>query len=125
MSSHDPGKSEMTTDIAVIRGVLPRNGPKHLARLMAVPVETARHWYYKHLSAVRRRELALALLTEMDAQDARRATWREHLQCVAGENGEVGGVLAGAVAEAARAREAGAAAGEVRRGVECADRGAP
>src|SRR5690348_69816 len=81
----------MPSDESVIRGVLPRNGPKLLARLMSVPVETARHWYYRTLSAARRQELALRLLDELDRQDRIRAAYREHLCRMVDFNEEMAG----------------------------------
>lgn len=107
MSSHKPGEP-VTTHEAVIRAVLPRNGPKLLSRLIDSPIETARHYYYKHLSAARRREVALALLAEMDEQDRKREALRQHLQSMAGTPNEVGGNIAGATVQPDRRTEAGA-----------------
>lgn len=116
MSSPKPGETTVTTtNEAVIRAVLPRNGPKLLARLLDSPIETARHWYYKHLSASRRREVALALLAEMDRQDAERANLRLQLRTIASEQGdaEVGRDLAGATVQHDRCTEAGATPAEL------------
>jgi hypothetical protein len=74
----NPGERGVT-DESIIRAALPYHGPKRLARLMAVPIETARHWYYKHMSSARRRELAMALLAEMDAQEVERGAVRRRL----------------------------------------------
>ena len=80
MHTHNSGKPPVN-DGSVIRAVLPAggNGPKRLARLMSVPVETARCWYYRHLSSSRRREVAAALLAEMDKQDVERSALRRRL----------------------------------------------
>ena len=67
------------SDAAAIRTVLPRNTVKRLARLMGVPFETAKHWTYKRVSSARRRELARALLAEMDAEDVDRGAVRRRL----------------------------------------------
>ncbi len=88
MSSPNLGESSDVTDESVIRGVLPQHGPKRLARLVGVPIETARSWYYRHLSAARRRQVALALLAEMDAQDMRRIELRRRLGEMVGGGGE-------------------------------------
>ena len=85
MSSHDPGEGHVT-DESVIRAALPYHGPKRLATLMAVPVETARHWYYKRLSSARRKELAQALLDEMDRQEVQRSALRRRLAQWASED---------------------------------------
>lgn len=104
MNTPKPGKDDpmTTTDQAVMRGVLSRNAPKRLARLMSVSVETARCWLYRTLSASRRREIALALIAELDAEDRRRAAYRQHLVDMAGEDGPVAGSLDGTASEQAR-----------------------
>jgi hypothetical protein len=66
-------------DATVIRGVLPRHSVKHVSRLLGVPIGTAHEWLYRRLSATRRRELADALLAEMDKQDVERSALRRRL----------------------------------------------
>ncbi len=115
MSSHRTYEPDVT-DQALIREVFPAHGPKLLARLMAVPVNTAHHWLYVHLSASRRRELALKLLAELDQQDRRRADVRQQLETIAyGERGEVGGARAGEAAGDAAMPPTSTPAGEVGR----------
>lgn len=72
---------------AAIRAVWPRDTMKLLARSMDVPLDTARHWLYREMSAKRRRELALALLAEMDAQEVGRSALRRRLAEWAGDVG--------------------------------------
>jgi hypothetical protein len=68
------------TDSEIIRGVYPRHTLKQLARATGAPIDTVRHWVYRHLSSDRRRELATELLAEMDRQDAEdRQTIRRRL----------------------------------------------
>lgn len=62
-----------------IRAVCPRHSMKWLARTLGVPLDTARHWLYRHFNGVQRKELAKALLKEMDEQDAGRSTLRRTL----------------------------------------------
>jgi hypothetical protein len=90
MDTPETGDLPQMNDQAIMRGVLPHNGPKRLSRLMSVPVETARCWFYRNLSSSRRRELALRLLAELDEQDRQRAAIREHLERMAGKDVEVG-----------------------------------
>ena len=84
----------LLSDQDILRAVLPHATAKRLARLMGAPLETARCWLYRNLSASRRQEIARALLAELDAEDARRALLREHLVRMVGEDGvgAVGGV---------------------------------
>jgi hypothetical protein len=112
MYSPNPCEKDMS-DEAVVRAVLPRNGPKHLARLLAVPLETARHWYYRNLSAGRRREVALALLAELDAQDRQRAALRNDLLNMVGQD-EMAGAGAGAVMQESRGAGVGATTSGIR-----------
>lgn len=63
-------RDDSVTDAALIRAVLRPHATKRLARLMDVPVRTAKHWLYYGPAAARRRELALILLAEMDREDA-------------------------------------------------------
>jgi len=90
VSSYKVEESEKpVTDQSLIREVFPSHGPKRLAHLMMVPVNTARHWCYRRLSAARRHELALMLLAEMNEQDRRRAEVRRQLEAIAhGESAE-------------------------------------
>lgn len=67
-------------DGELIRAVLPRNTMKQLARMMNVPIDTARHWLYRNLSNARRQELAEKLLKQLDDDDRRRAAARQTLQ---------------------------------------------
>jgi hypothetical protein len=92
------------TEAATIRAVYPAHTMKSLARLMGVPIDTARTWLYRHLCAARRRELALALIAELDRQDIERAVVRQKLNMMAGEiNAPVDRILAGPAAEQDRA----------------------
>lgn len=85
------------TDRAIMRAVLPTNGPKRLAQLLGAPIETARTWYYRTLSSSRRREIALALLKELDAENARRAAVREQLVKMVGNDDQMASSSIGAV----------------------------
>lgn len=114
MDTHRTCQSDMTNE-AVIRAVLPKHGPKRLSRIMDVPIETARGWYYRHLSVARTRDLALALLAEMDAEDQRRAAHRERLLLMAGNDGKAGGISAGAADAGDRSAKGGAPIGEMGR----------
>lgn len=67
------------TSIADVHVVWPGGGTKRLARRMDVPVGTVKDWLYRRLSSARRRELARALLDEMDAQDVERTALRRRL----------------------------------------------
>lgn len=78
MSSQQNCDSEVT-EAGVIRAVYPRHTMKRLALAMGVPLDTARHWLFRKMSASRRRELALALLAEMDAQEVERTALRRRL----------------------------------------------
>jgi hypothetical protein len=80
------------TDAALITAVLPRNTMKRLALLMGAPLDTARHWLYRHLSADRRREVCRRLLIEFDRQEAERAEIRRQLQAIVGGAEVAGGV---------------------------------
>lgn len=106
-------------DVAAIRMVFPKHPTKMLSAIMGVPIGTAREWLYRRFSASRRRELAVALLAEMDEQDRRRAALRTHLKRLAGDgdDAEMGGVLAGGSVQDDRRTEGGAPAGGVRGGV--------
>jgi hypothetical protein len=79
----------LVSDQALIREVLPNNWPKRVARLLSVPVRTAKHWVYVRVGATRRAELACELLAVMDEQDRRRAELRRQLEAMAhGESAE-------------------------------------
>jgi hypothetical protein len=52
---------------------------KRLARTMGVPLDTARHWLYRHFNTAQRKELAQALLKEMDEQEIGRSALRRRL----------------------------------------------
>lgn len=83
MASHKNCEDAGMTDADAIRAVYPRHTMKRLARAVGVPLDTARHWLYRHLSADRRREVATALLAEWDEEDRRRAVCREYLERMA------------------------------------------
>lgn len=86
MDTHISYESPNMTDAEVIRAVFPRHTTKHLARMMNVPLDTARHWLYRTLSAARRREVALALLKKWDEEDRQRAACRQFLEKMAKSN---------------------------------------
>jgi hypothetical protein len=90
MAQPKTGRKDVS-DQSVIQAVLPSagNGPKRLARLMRVPIETARLWYYKSLSSYRRAEVALILLQEFDKETAGRPEIRRRLCVMAGLVNEV------------------------------------
>lgn len=79
-----PKTGEPVTDQSLIRAVFPKDAPKRIARLMAVPLETARHWCYRNLSDARRHELALKLLQQLDEDDRRRQEVRQQLKRIVG-----------------------------------------
>ncbi len=82
MSSHK--KCELLMNArALVREVFPTNGAKRLARLMGVPLDTAKHWMYRNLSNARRRELAEKLLLQLDEDDRRRDETRRTLRRIA------------------------------------------
>lgn len=66
-------------EAAAVRAVMPRNTMKRLARMLNMPLDTARHNLYRRFSAARRQELARALLAEMDQQDVERTALRRRL----------------------------------------------
>jgi hypothetical protein len=67
------------TEAGAIRGVYPASAMKRLARLMDVPIDTARHWLYRNFNPAQRQQLARALLVEMDRQDVERTALRRRL----------------------------------------------
>lgn len=71
--------TDMIDEAAAIRAVYPRHTMKALARLLGMPIDTARHSLYRRFSSARRRELATALLAEMDAQEVERSAVRRRL----------------------------------------------
>src|SRR5436305_12986366 len=86
MSSHKT--VELVSAAAeAIHAVFPRHPVKRLARLLGLPLGTAHEWCYRHLSSARRRELARALLREMDEQDVARTALRRQLATWAAEIG--------------------------------------
>ena len=97
-----PKKGESVTSTAAIDGALARHWPKRLARRLGVPLETARFWIYKGMPDARRREIARALLAEMDALEATIAETRRRWSGVANETP---GVVAGNEAAGARAAD--------------------
>jgi hypothetical protein len=86
------GPSPMN-DQAVLQAALPHNGPKHLARLLNISIETAKHYYYRKLAGYRRAEVALAVLREFDRETLQklreRALVRRQLAEMAGLDHEV------------------------------------
>lgn len=98
---------KLVTDQAIIREVLPNNWPKRVARLLSVPVRTAKHWVYVRVGEARRAELACQLLAVMDEQDRRRAELRRQLEAMA--HGESAEGMADAVVGIARGRLGGKA----------------
>jgi hypothetical protein len=88
------------TEAELIREVFPRHSMKLLARLLDVPIDTARHLLYRKFSAARRRELALKLLRDLDEQETKRMGVRRQLQEIVndGEPGEMESALAGSPA---------------------------
>jgi hypothetical protein len=105
------------TDAALITAVFPRNTMKMLARLMGAPIDTARHWLYRHLSAERRREICARLLIEFDRQESERAEIRRQLAEIAEGTGEMACGLGfdGAQRHRHAHQHPGAAAGQERR----------
>lgn len=74
------------TDAEVLRTALPASTMKTLARVVGAPLDTARHWLYRRFNPAQRRDLAAALLAEMDRQDVRRHAARRRLaEWAAGE----------------------------------------
>lgn len=73
------------TDAELIRAVQPRDTMKWLARTTGAPIDTARHWLYRHFNPAQRRQVAKALLVEMDRQDVERSAFRRRLAEWAGE----------------------------------------
>lgn len=74
------------TDAELIRAVQPRHTMKWLARTTGAPLETARYWLYRHFNPAQRRQVAAALLAEMDRQDIDRAAMRRRLASWAAED---------------------------------------
>jgi len=72
-------EKKSVTEADAIRAVYPRHSMKRLARSMGVPLDTARHWLYRHFNEAQRKELARALLKEMDEQDVGRGALRRIL----------------------------------------------
>lgn len=79
MSSHKICDSRAVTEADAIRAVYPRHSLKRLAGAMGVPTDTARHWLYRHFNPAQRKELARALLAEMDEQEVGRSAVRRRL----------------------------------------------
>lgn len=67
------------TDAELIRAAQPRHTMKWLARTTGAPIDTARHWLYRHFNPAQRRHVAAALLAEMDRQDVERSALRRRL----------------------------------------------
>lgn len=103
MSSQQHCERPEMTDAEAIRAVFPRHTMKSLARALGVPIDTARHWIYRHLSKARRREVALALLAQLDAEDLRRQDVRKRLEGMVSGDDEVVSPMARGGARKARA----------------------
>lgn len=71
------------SEAALIRAVLPQHTAKRLAQLMGHSLKTAQHWLYYGPACNRRRELAQALLAELDREDADRRELRRRLSDMA------------------------------------------
>lgn len=74
------------TDAEVFRAVYPRHTMKRLARVTGAPLDTARHWLYRHFNPAQRQVLARALLAELDRQDVERGALRRRLAAWAAED---------------------------------------
>ncbi len=70
---------DQITEAEAIRAIYPRDTLKRLARSLRMPIGTARHNLYQKFSSQRRREMARALLVEMDMQDVERTAIRRRL----------------------------------------------
>lgn len=79
MSSQQNCEREEMTEADALRAVYPRNTMKRLALMTGAPLDTARHWLYRHFSPAHRKELARALIEEMDRQDVERGALRRRL----------------------------------------------
>lgn len=97
-----PGKWHATSDLSseqlseIVRKLHPKDTLKWLARVLDVPFGTAKHWLYVKFSSARRRELAAALLAEMDREDIERSAIRRTLARWAMEGDcEMGAGMAG------------------------------
>lgn len=103
MSAPQNCEPDMSEVAAIVRTVYPGHALKRVAGVMNAPLDTVRTWLYRRLSASRRRELALALLAELDRQDAERACVRRQLGVwAAGAGDEMDRVLAEPAADADR-----------------------
>lgn len=101
------------SDAAIIRAVFPRHPVKSVARLLGLSISAAHEWTYRRLSNARRRELAEALLQEMDRQEVARtalrrrlAAWAAEQEAEGGRDAEMGGAAAGLDCAQIRAEEA-------------------
>jgi hypothetical protein len=66
MSRNLPRIPDDEIDIAAfVRAFYSRHAIKRFARLMDVPIGTARHWLYEHFPAQRREQAARVLLPEI------------------------------------------------------------
>lgn len=84
-------------DAAIVRAVLPRHTAKRLAALMNVPLGTAHEWLYRTFSASRRREIAMALIAQLDREDEQRQVYRRQLTRMAANDDQMGSAVIGAV----------------------------
>jgi hypothetical protein len=64
---------KVVNDQAVIRAMSPRDTVKWLARLVGIPLRTARFWAERTVPVYRRSELALLMIEEFHRQ----TEWRE------------------------------------------------
>jgi hypothetical protein len=108
--------SQQNCDIAaLIREVYPRHTMKHLARVMNVPLDTARHWLFRKFTPDFERtcELCLKLLGELDQQERHRQEVRRQLETIghAAADSQTRALLAGEAVRRPRLHRRGAAAG--------------
>lgn len=81
MTAHD------AIGAADIRAAFPNHTMKQLARALGAPIDTARALLYRGVWPSRRREVALAIIAELDKQDAERARVRARVESMLEEYG--------------------------------------
>lgn len=89
MSPHKTVEIVSNAVASAVRGVFPRHAEKELARLMNKSLGWAHEVLYRRFSSAHRRDLARALLREMEKQDVARIALRRQLATWAAE--ETGG----------------------------------
>jgi hypothetical protein len=72
LSNHD---KNMINDQAVIRAMCPQHTVKWLARVMGIPLRTARFWAERTVPVYRREEVALKMIEEFHKQ----SRWRQNV----------------------------------------------